>query len=187
VKARETRRFDPSIGRRLRQLREARGLSLSALASQAMVGKATLSGLENGTRNPRLETLYAIAAALNVPMSALTLDRGAPAQEASPVRGTAVVSTLLEVFEEPNAVYELYALTIVPGAEQLSPAHPPGVTEHLTIHSGQLRTGPADEPLTGVAGDYLSWRSDVPHLYRALGGEEVRATLLIRTPRTSHE
>jgi transcriptional regulator with XRE-family HTH domain len=168
----------------LRQLREARGVSLSALASQANVGKATLSGLENGTRNPRLETLYAIAAALNVPMSALTLDRGAPAHEASPVRGDAVVSALLEVFEEPNAVFELFALTILPGAEQLSPAHPPGVTEHLTIHSGHLRAGPADAPLTGGPGDYLSWRSDVPHLYEAVAGQEVRATLLIRTPRT---
>ncbi|WP_040391033.1 helix-turn-helix domain-containing protein [Catelliglobosispora koreensis] len=177
--ARET----TAIGRRLRQLREARGMSLSELARQAAVGKATLSGLENGTRDPRLETLYAIAAALNVPMSALTLDQGAPAHEASSVRGTAVVSRLLEVFEEPGAVYELFALTIVPGAEQLSPAHPAGVTEHVTVHSGQLRAGPAKAPLTGGPGDYVSWRSDVPHVYAALGGQEVRATLLIRTPR----
>ena len=178
-----TARETTAIGRRLRQLREARGLSLSALARQAAVGKATLSGLENGTRDPRLETLYAIAAALNVPMSALTLDQGAPAHEASPVRGTAVVSRLLEVFEEPGAVYELFALTIVPGAEQLSPAHPAGVTEHVTVHSGHLRAGPATAPLTGGPGDYVSWQSDVPHVYAALGGEEVQATLLIRTPR----
>ena len=67
-----------AVGRRLRELREARGLTLSELARVAGVGKATLSGLENGTRDPRLETLYAIAAALGVPMSALTLDRGRP-------------------------------------------------------------------------------------------------------------
>src|SRR5262245_35253956 len=54
------------VGRRLRGLREARGLTLSELARTAHVGKATLSGLENGTRDPRLETLYAIAAALDV-------------------------------------------------------------------------------------------------------------------------
>jgi transcriptional regulator with XRE-family HTH domain len=51
---RGTSRFDPSVGRRLRALREARGTSLSALARAAGVGKATLSGLENGTRNPTL-------------------------------------------------------------------------------------------------------------------------------------
>lgn len=52
------------IGRRIRRLREERGISLSALARAAGVGKATLSGLENGTRNPTLETLWAITAEL---------------------------------------------------------------------------------------------------------------------------
>jgi transcriptional regulator with XRE-family HTH domain len=102
------------VGRRLRALREARGISLSELARLASVGKATLSGLEHGTRNPTLETMYAIAAALSVPMSALTLDRGAPASTATAVRGAAVVSTLLEVFEEPGAVFELFDLRVLP-------------------------------------------------------------------------
>ncbi|WP_230414805.1 helix-turn-helix domain-containing protein [Micromonospora tarapacensis] len=136
----------PAVGRRLRGLRETRGLTLSELARLAGVGKATLSGLENGTRDPRLETLYAIAAALGVPMSALTLDRGAPATAASPVRGEAVVSTLLEVFEEPAATYELFALRIVVGVEQVSPAHPAGATEHLSVFRGQARVGPVGAP-----------------------------------------
>lgn len=181
--ARETRRFDPAIGRRLRGLRESRGVTLSALARRAGIGKATLSGLENGTRDPRLETMYAIAAALGVPMSALTLDRGAPARDASPVRGAAVVSTLLEVFEEPTATFELFALTVEVGAEQRSPAHPDGVTEHLSVHAGRLRAGPADAPLLAGPGEHIAWRADVPHVYAAIGGDAVQATLLIRTPR----
>src|SRR5918995_6173421 len=51
------------VGQRVRELRERRGLSLSELARRAAVGKATLSGLEAGTRNPPLETLQAGAAA----------------------------------------------------------------------------------------------------------------------------
>ncbi|WP_327046044.1 XRE family transcriptional regulator [Microbispora sp. NBC_01189] len=177
-----TSRFDPAIGRRLRGLREARGLSLSELARRAGVGKATVSGLEHGTRNPTLETMYAIAAALSVPMSALTLDAGAPAGAASPVRGAAVVSTLLEVFREPGATYEMFRLRILAGAEQTSPAHPPGVTEHLSVIRGAVRTGPAAAPLTAAAGEHLSWAADVPHVYAALGGVEAHAILLIRTP-----
>jgi len=173
----------PAVGRRLRELREARGISLSELARTAAVGKATLSGLENGTRNPTLETLYAIAAALAVPMSALTLDPGAPASTATPVRGAAVVSTLLEVFHEPAATYEYYRIRILPGPEQNSPAHPPGVTEHLTVYKGHVAAGPAGAPLTGGPGAYLAWAADVPHSYRALGPDEVEAALLIRTPR----
>lgn len=177
-----TSRFDPAIGRRLRGLREARGLSLSELARRAGVGKATVSGLEHGTRNPTLETMYAIAGALSVPMSALTLDPGAPAGAASPVRGAAVVSTLLEVFREPGATYEMLRLRILAGVEQTSPAHPPGVTEHLSVIQGTIRTGPAATPLTAAAGEHVSWAADVPHVYAALGGEEAHAILLIRTP-----
>ncbi|GAB3897846.1 hypothetical protein GCM10027612_54880 [Microbispora bryophytorum subsp. camponoti] len=147
-----TSRIDPAIGRRLRGLREARGLSLSELARRAGVGKATVSGLEHGTRNPTLETMYAIAAALSVPMSALTLDPGAPAGDASPVRGTAVLSTLLEVFREPGATYEMFRLRILAGVEQISPAHPSGVTEHLSVVGGTIRTGPAAAPLTAGPG-----------------------------------
>ncbi|TQS19433.1 helix-turn-helix transcriptional regulator [Microbispora hainanensis] len=180
--------MDPAIGRRLRGLREARGLSLSELARRAGVGKATVSGLEHGTRNPTLETMYAIAAALSVPMSALTLDPGAPAGAASAVRGTAVVSTLLEVFREPGATYELFRLRIVAGVEQTSPAHPPGVTEHLSVVAGTIRTGPAAAPLTAGPGEHVSWAADVPHVYAALGGEDAHAILLIRTPHdTPHD
>lgn len=173
----------PAVGRRLRELREARGLTLSGLARVAGVGKATLSGLENGTRDPRLETLYAIAAALGVPMSALTLDRGAPASAASPVRGEAVISTLLEVFEEPAATYELFALRIVVGVDQVSPAHPAGVTEHLTVFRGHARAGPVGAPLSAGPGEHVSWAADTPHLYAAVGPDEVEASLMIRTPR----
>jgi transcriptional regulator with XRE-family HTH domain len=178
------RATSPAVGRRLRDLRAARGISLSELARTAGVGKATLSGLENGTRNPTLETLYAIAAALAVPMSALTLDPGAPASTATPVRGAAVVSTLLEVFHEPAATFEFYRIRVVPGVEQASPAHPPGVTEHLTVYTGQIVAGPAGAPLTGGPGAYLAWAADVPHTYRALGENAVEAALLIRTPQS---
>jgi XRE family transcriptional regulator, regulator of sulfur utilization len=177
-------RFDPAVGRRLRGLREARGLSLSGLARAAGIGKATLSGLENGTRNPTLETMYAIAAALSVPISALTLDPGAPASMATPVRGAAVVSTLLEVFHEPATTYEYLRIRVLPGVEQTSPAHPTGVTEHLTVYKGHLVAGPVDAPLSGGPGAYLTWAADVPHTYRAVGPDEVEAALVIRTPRT---
>ena len=120
------------------------GISLSALARLAGVGKATLSGLENGTRNPTLETLYAITAQLGVPLTAVLAE---PADEPT-VRGAAVSATLLEVFNDTDATYELYRMRVAPGPGQLSPAHQAGVTEHVTVFAGVLRAGPADAPLT---------------------------------------
>ncbi|GAA2723416.1 helix-turn-helix domain-containing protein [Actinocorallia aurantiaca] len=170
------------IGRRIRELRKARGLSLSELAHRASVGKATLSALESGTRNPTVETLYAITAQLNVPLAAILTDPGIRPPEAV-FHGEAVSGQLLEAFEDREYVTELYRLRIRPGRRQVSPAHPEGVTEHLTVFAGAARVGPLDAPVVIPAGSHASWRSDVPHLYATETSEEVHAALLIRHPR----
>ena len=59
------------VGPRVAALRIERGWSLSELARRASLGKATLSGLEAGTRNPTLDTLHAVAAALERPLTAI--------------------------------------------------------------------------------------------------------------------
>lgn len=173
--------FAAEIGRRIRELRKARGISLSGLAHRASVGKATLSALESGTRNPTVETLYAITAQLNVPLAAVLTDPGVGAAET--VHGEAVSAQLLETFDDGERVTELYRLRIRPGRRQVSPAHPEGVTEHLTVFAGAARVGPLDAPMVIPAGSHASWRSDVPHLYATETGEEVHAALLIRHPR----
>lgn len=180
----------PDIGRRIRALREERGISLSALARAAGVGKATLSGLENGTRNPTLETLWAITAELGVPLAMAVgtpppVDAGGGGRtEVIPVvPGTAVEGTLLQVFEEESVTYELYRLVIRAGATQVSPAHHEGVTEHMTVFAGTLDAGPAGALLRAGPGEHISWRADVPHTYAVLGDRDVHASLLIRYPR----
>jgi transcriptional regulator with XRE-family HTH domain len=167
------------VGRRIQALRAERGISLSELARGAGLGKATLSAVESGTRNATLETLYAIAARLDVPLAALL---AAPTPTApTTVRGTAVTAELLQVFADGEATTELYRLTIHPGPTQTSPAHPRGVVEYLTVFSGTALVGPPDAPLTVAEGGHVSFASDVPHIYAAVEGE-VRASLVIRHP-----
>lgn len=167
------------VGRRVQTLRADRGISLSELARGAKLGKATLSAVEAGTRNATLETLYAIAARLDVPLAAL-LAPPDPGNRTT-VRGTAVTAQLLEVFEDRDATTELYRLTIRPGPTQTSPAHPSGVVECLTVFSGAALVGPADAPLNVAEGGHVRFAADVPHIYAALHGE-VRASLVIRHP-----
>ncbi|MGW0432545.1 helix-turn-helix domain-containing protein [Micromonospora sp. NPDC003197] len=169
------------IGVRLRRLRQERGISLSELARRAGVGKATLSGLENGTRNPTLETLQAVTAELGVPLAAVLAQP--PEGEPAVLRGAAVEVTLLEIFDDPAVTAELYRMWVPPGPVQTSPAHQTGVTEHITVFAGVLQAGPVDAPLLAGPGEYIRWQSDVPHIYRAYGDEEVVASLLIRYPR----
>ena len=174
-----------AVGQRLRALREARGITLSALAKRAGIGKATLSRLETGVQNPTLETLYAVTGQLGVPLAAVLAPPPAESDSTPPVviSGAAVEGALLAVFDEPTATYELYRLLIRAGASQTSPAHPTGVTEHLTVFAGVVQAGPAGAPRRAGPGEYLSWASDVPHTYAAVGADDVQASLLIRSPR----
>jgi transcriptional regulator with XRE-family HTH domain len=166
------------VGARIRELRAARGWSLSSLAERAGVGKATLSEIESGQRNPTLETLYAIAAPLRVGLSALLAE---PAQAPS-VHGDAVDGTLVAVHRDPTVVTEIYRLRIRPGHGQVSPAHGLGVIEHLLVTAGVVRVGPVGAMVEVAAGADHTWESDGPHGYQAIGGV-AEAVLVIRHPR----
>lgn len=58
------------VGRRLRELRMGRGLSIRALAEASELNVNTLSLIENGRTSPSVSTLQAIAQTLQVPISA---------------------------------------------------------------------------------------------------------------------
>ena len=177
--------FAAQIGERVRRLRRERGVSLSALAAGAGVGKATLSGLEDGSRgNPTIETLYAIAGHLGVPIKALLPNPPRPGDAPlETIHGTAVSASLLETFSDADMDTELFRLHIRPGHKQLSPAHPPGTVEYLTVCTGTARVGPPDALFVVPPGGHVSWAADIPHAYSVVGTEDVYASLLIRTPR----
>jgi transcriptional regulator with XRE-family HTH domain len=70
------------IGRRVRELRETRGLSQDELASHAGLGsQGALSNVEQGKRLPSLPTVLALADALGVPLTEII--EPAPANTAS--------------------------------------------------------------------------------------------------------
>jgi transcriptional regulator with XRE-family HTH domain len=167
------------VGERVRALRGARGLSLSALAARAGLGKATLSGIESGRRNATLETLYAIAAELGVGLSALV---GGPEPGGTAVvRGAAVEARLVAAYRDSEATTEIFRLRISPERVQISPDHGPGVVEHLLVTAGTVRVGPLDAPVTVSAGEDWTWQPSGPHGYVAVGGP-AEAVLVMRHP-----
>jgi len=58
--------FKKLFGKRLRELRLARGLSQEALAHEADLDRTYVSSCERGKRNISLENLYRLSAALGV-------------------------------------------------------------------------------------------------------------------------
>jgi XRE family transcriptional regulator, regulator of sulfur utilization len=172
-----------AVGARVRELREARGVSLNSLARAAGLGKGTLSELEAGIRNPTLATLFAITTALDVPISA-ALPAAEPARrEAEPIRGDAIEAWLVDRFIDLTATSELYRVVVRAGREQESAPHAAGVTEHWIVYAGTLALGPRDAMVRIGPGETTSFAADVPHRYRVEGGGDVAATLLVRYPR----
>jgi transcriptional regulator with XRE-family HTH domain len=179
------------IGERVRLLRTAKHLTMGQLARSSGIGKATLSDLEAGRGNPTIETLFAVATVLDVPLSALLDDESSPslqlvrsgAGRSVAGRGSRVHVRFVTRFQTGGATMEILDLEIRAKGHHHSEPHSKGVLERLLVHRGTLRVGPVSGPASLEPGDFLAFIADVPHIYAA-EGEDVRATLLIQYPRT---
>jgi transcriptional regulator with XRE-family HTH domain len=60
-----------AVGQKIRKLREAISLTQEDLAHEASISTSTLSRIERGHYQPRLDTLTKLAQALKVPMAEL--------------------------------------------------------------------------------------------------------------------
>lgn len=171
------------VGANLKRLRTERGRTLSDLARASDVAKATLSALESGRGNPTLETLSALAAALQVPMGDLITAAGpAPvtvvrADEGTSVPGTANDLRLIASFT-PGGTVELYEAVWPKRSTRNAGGHGPGTREHVLVTRGGLKVGPVGREVGLAGGDYATFAADEPHLYEARAG--TRALLLMQ-------
>ncbi|MBP6344628.1 helix-turn-helix domain-containing protein [Neisseriaceae bacterium CLB008] len=153
--------------------RERQRLSMTELAKRAGIAKSSLSQLEAGSGNPSLETLWALALALNVPVSQLIAP---PQPQVELIRADEGVSTASE-----QAIYratllssgpsggqrDVYRLNVQPGEPRRSEPHWPGTVEHVFLCRGRALVGPSDQAEVLVAGDYIRYAADVAHVFEA--------------------
>ncbi|WP_033287563.1 helix-turn-helix domain-containing protein [Amycolatopsis jejuensis] len=158
-----------TFGKRVRRLREERAMNAAELARASGVARATLSKLEAGQGNPTLDTIGALAAALRLPLidllaelttPAVRLDRSPPASAPTPTQ-----HLLARV--GGSGMTEFWRLRLGPGQRLDRQPHATGTTEHITVITGTLKTGPTDNLHEMTAGDFISYRADVPHSYVA--------------------
>ena len=165
-----------AVGARIRALRVERGWSLSALAAEAGIGKGSLSELETGRRNPTLDTLYALAGPLGVPLASLVDFR-----DGAVVADEGFETVLLHTERTEAATAEVWLLKVGAGVTRSSPAHSTGVVEQLLVLAGSCRVEYADQAVDIGTGAHAAWPADVPHHYTA-GDADLRAINVIITP-----
>jgi quercetin dioxygenase-like cupin family protein/DNA-binding transcriptional regulator YiaG len=162
------------VGANVRRLRQAQGVTLSALAGSAGISLAMLSRLETGDVSPSLETLAALAGALGTSPATLLRDEAAHQSDAQLVRkgeGLEVVRRgtrrghtyhLLASDRGPKRVFEPFLVTLTSKSEIFPEFDHPGV-EFIHILEGSLRYRHGPESFLLKPGDSLTFRGDVPH------------------------
>lgn len=60
-----------ALGIKIAKVRHDKGWSIDRLAEESGVGRRTIINLEGALKTPRVDTLYAVAAALDVPLTEL--------------------------------------------------------------------------------------------------------------------
>jgi transcriptional regulator with XRE-family HTH domain len=162
-----------SVASNIKHLREARGMSQSALARQSGIGKATMSEIEACRRNPTLDTLWAVSNVLGVTLGDLIGDESGDQsalihRSAMPsISGQSVDALLLDRLVIASVVLEVYSITLRP-VRQVSPAHVGKVIERFLVTAGSVRLGPASAPVEATAGDYVTFAATMPHIYEAI-------------------
>jgi transcriptional regulator with XRE-family HTH domain len=179
--------FVRAVAANVRSLRLQAGYTLADLASAAGLGKSTLAQLESGKANPSVETLWALAAALQVPFARIVEEerpslrvvraRDVPAMRSDESPGWA--GRLLAASHR-RGTFDLYSLDLEAGGMRHADPHHAGVVEHLVVVTGRMRVGPETDMVELGAGDLVTFAADVPHVYEAL--ETVHAVLLMSYP-----
>ncbi len=171
--------LDAIIGKNLRALRDARGLSLDAMAKLSGLSRTLLGQIELGTHTPGVNVVWRIARAFDVPFAQLL---SAPRTTATTILRKANAKRLVSADERfsSRALFpfgdsekvEFYELWLAAHARDDAEAHQPGTKENLVVTRGQLVLEIAGARHELNEGDAIVFGADVPHSYVNLTGSE---------------
>jgi len=175
----------PDVGRRIRALREDRGLSLRLLAERAGLSTNAISKIERGENSPTVASLHKLATALSVPITdlfdpvreqtSILVRRGQrPCSRAEGVRIESLGAGL------PGGRLEPFVITLQPGASSGEEPIAHGGEELMFCLEGVVacRIGEQDHRLE--AGDSLLFLADQAHHYGNPGTVPSRALCILQ-------
>lgn len=173
------------IGRRLREARASRNLSLDAVSAACGISPSLLSQVERGKVTPSLATLHSITQVLNIAMFDLF---GSPADRPALIRAGS-----RNVIRPPDSTisYELLSSGQLRNLQMIE-MHldkEEGNFDHVLSHAGEeclvVTSGSAlikvgSEEMTLTVGDSLSYVARLPHRFQGL--EDGTKLVIAMTP-----
>jgi transcriptional regulator with XRE-family HTH domain len=184
------------VGRRIREVREGRGLSLKSLAERCGLSLNAISRIERGESSPTVSSLHRLAEALDVPIT----DFFGTARGLSTVLvrrtqrlRTRGAGTMLESLGSglPGQRLEPFLMTLLPGAASGQQEIEHAGEEFAFCLEGEVDYRVGKETHRLEAGDSILFHADQPHLCRNTGLEKAVVLFVIRAPgeesRLSHQ
>ncbi len=155
------------IGINLRQFRTAKGITIEAFAKQIGVSKLTLIKIEQGEANPTLSVIWKIADGLHIPIAALLSGESDVSiirkQEGMQLKSSDDIFVVEPLFRSNG--FELYRGYLQPNRSYTSEAHQAGVTEFVTVMSGQLTVEVNQERYDLMEEECIRFKADRQHTY----------------------
>ncbi|MFZ4301843.1 cupin domain-containing protein [Streptomyces cinereoruber] len=178
-----------TLAHNVRAARNRAGLSLDELGRRAKVSKGALVGLEKAQGNPNFATLVRLADTLGVSVSALL--EGSPEQRVRVVGADAVMplwrgergsEARLMLTTGGPAATEVWRWTLEPGEEYTSHPHQAGVTETVSVTTGEmvLVVDGVEHPV--AAGQTAAFDADAAHAYRGSGAGPCHLIMTVHLP-----
>jgi transcriptional regulator with XRE-family HTH domain len=176
---------DDELGRRVREFRTERGLSLAALAREVGVTRSFLSSVERGIAYPSILVLRKIAASLEIPVFLLFTGRE--------TNGVVVRRNERKIIRLPSSpyTYELISPDVQHMMEMIITRVRPGADPSPLAHEGEecalvlrgrvlLTIGGVDYELD--EGDSIYYNAGLPHKARVIGDQEAEIVSAITPP-----
>nr|WP_093991535.1 XRE family transcriptional regulator [Flavimaricola marinus] len=159
---------------RLKEARQAKGLSLEAVSRLSGVSRSMVSQIERGESSPTIATLWNLTNALQVDFAGLLesrLDRRIETlrSEAVPTIENHGSGCTIRILSPPQDVgkHEVYELRFEQDGVLDSQPHAQGTKEHLTVIEGKITVTSGDAVDQLSKGDTARYAADVVHRLRA--------------------
>lgn len=168
------------IGKRLKDARRSRGLTLQKVAEASGLSPSMVSLVERGQASPSIGTLVALSDALSLHVAelfgALQTEPGLVVlRESQPAVRSADGVTRRTILDDAEVGIELLDYVFQPGAQTGEAAAHHSGSEIGFLVSGTLDVEVGDESHTLQEGDAIHFASDVPHRFSNTTDVEARA------------
>jgi transcriptional regulator with XRE-family HTH domain len=180
------------FGEKIRSFRERRSLTLREVADRAGVSESLVSQIERNRVSPALDTLLALADALDMDLEYLFADY----RRDRPVKLTKSHERVS--FTKPGIRYErlaqlegqdylggieAYYITVEPGSQTGSTEYGHQGWELGMVEAGKAELSLGNRTYELVPGDSISFRADAPHVLVNTGTELLRVLWIISPPK----